>query len=148
MKSMKRIGDVGDPCGRPDWICTVDPVSPSRRTAADRCDMKLATQCMIFGGQPCSRSLRTLPPGRTASKAPRTSRVNKMTTLPRARLLDVVYHRRREVYCSLRTSLAGLRCTVSSRGPLSTVRQGCSVEVNEEHKIPNIYTREGGMFGQ
>ena len=37
-------------------------------------------------------------PGRTASKAPRTSRVNKMTTLG-PRLLDIVYHGRCQVYC-------------------------------------------------
>ena len=58
INSMKRIGDVGDPCGSPDWICTVAPVSPSRRTAAECRDTKLATQHMIFNGQPCSLSLR------------------------------------------------------------------------------------------
>ena len=94
MYSIKRIGEIGEPCGRPHQIFVAGPVSPSRRIFTDRFVVKDCIQRTRWSGQPCSRSLRTSLPGRTASNAPFTSIVRKdaFELLSRASSTSCVRH--------------------------------------------------------
>ena len=75
---MNRIGEIGDPWGRPHWIGVSGPVRPSRRILTDRPVANDWTHWTRLFGQPCSRSLCTSLPGRTLSKAPLTSSVSRV----------------------------------------------------------------------
>ena len=75
---MNRIGEIGDPCGRPHWIDVSGPVRPSRRILTDRPVANDWTHWTRLFGQPCSRSLCTSLPGRTLSKAPLISSIKRV----------------------------------------------------------------------
>ncbi|EDN93658.1 reverse transcriptase [Sclerotinia sclerotiorum 1980 UF-70] len=76
MYNIKRMGDIGEPCGSPHSMFVLGPVVPSRRTWMVLRVTKEDNHLVRLGAQPCSRSLRIRRPGRTASKAPLISRVS------------------------------------------------------------------------
>lgn len=84
MKSIKRIGEIGDPWGSPAGTWKVRLVWSSSRKLAVRLLVKLEIQRTSSGGQPWAWSRRIRRPGRTASKAPCISRVSIEALRPRA----------------------------------------------------------------
>ncbi|EYE90756.1 uncharacterized protein EURHEDRAFT_280779 [Aspergillus ruber CBS 135680] len=83
MNNIKRIGETGEPCGRPAGTWNVRLVWFPRRRLAVRPWVKLATHQIKLIGHPCSRSRWISCPCRTASKAPCTSSVSMEAFSPR-----------------------------------------------------------------
>ncbi|EYE89906.1 uncharacterized protein EURHEDRAFT_373063 [Aspergillus ruber CBS 135680] len=83
MNSMKRIGEIGEPCGRPAGTWNVRLVWFPKRRLAVRPWVKLATHRITLIGHPCSWSCWISRPRRTASKAPCTSNVSMEAFSPR-----------------------------------------------------------------
>ena len=84
MNSMKRIGEMGEPCGRPAGTWKVWLVWFPRRILAVRLWVKLATHRITLIGHPCARSRLISRPDRTASKAPCMSSVSMEAFRPLA----------------------------------------------------------------
>lgn len=81
MYSIKRIGETGESWESPQSIWVSGPISPSSQIQTRLSVAKEDTHRTRGSGQLCSRSLRTSRPGRTASKAPFTSRARTEATL-------------------------------------------------------------------
>ncbi|OJJ83669.1 uncharacterized protein ASPGLDRAFT_431150 [Aspergillus glaucus CBS 516.65] len=84
IKSIKRMGDIEEPRGRPTRTSNVWLMWFPRRRLAARSWVKLVTHRTTLVGQPCSRSRPISRPKKTASKAPCTSSVSIEAFRPRA----------------------------------------------------------------
>ncbi|KAJ7862234.1 hypothetical protein B0H14DRAFT_2349621, partial [Mycena olivaceomarginata] len=80
--NVERMGETGDPWGIPFSTCFMDPLVPSRQTAAWRCVRKDAVHLTYWMGIPFRRSSHNRRSWLTKSKYPFISNVSADVTFP------------------------------------------------------------------